>query len=127
MLQGMTRNYVCHPYWMRGNRRISQDSSREELVEASESPSSRPHVPEPPSLPSSSPTLESTASVLITLPNYKRASNTSAHCIFSGCVNRSLCLIPNFIKRILLFGHNFYVPRSSRVCESHLLANEWRV
>lgn len=56
---------------------------------------------------------------------YRRAPNTSAHCIFNNCRNQANSHIPETIKVYLLCEHNLYVPQSARSCREHLLANVW--
>ncbi|CAB3253027.1 unnamed protein product [Arctia plantaginis] len=54
-LQGITRNYICHPCWMRSNRQLHHDSSREETAQSSNNIQHEdaliPVQPEPPNLP----------------------------------------------------------------------------
>ncbi|CAB3228080.1 unnamed protein product [Arctia plantaginis] len=54
-LQGITRNYICHPCWMRSNRQLHHDSSREETAQSSDNIQHEdaliPVQPEPPNLP----------------------------------------------------------------------------
>lgn len=84
-------------------------------------PTSQPPLPLPPTL---SPVARGARTALaVSLPNYKRASNTSSYCIFNSCINGTI--IPAFVKRILVQEHNFYVPRSCRVGQIHLFSNEW--
>lgn len=108
-------NYVCHPCWKKANRQLRHDSLREEIGQSSDYMNQedslilnvpvRPALPPPPTV-----ILPAWNSSQIMLPNYKRASNTSARCIFNRCNNRAVFLIPHYIKRILLNDQNFYVP-----------------
>lgn len=117
---------------MQANRRAAHDSSRGMQELASDNYTAAPNTqvvspPVPPPLPrlQSEPVRRGSNTIL--LPNYKRTSITSIHCIFQQCRNRLLHLVPQFLKRLLLQEHSFYVPRSCRVCETHLYSNRWHL
>lgn len=126
---------------MHANRQLSQDVLRgqpaldeqAELVNQPVNPEQLPvphqEIPVPPPLPppqEQQVPVEATESrAFIILPHYKRAANTSRHCIFGGCANQSGHLIPLLIKVMLLKQYHLYVPIHSRVCETHLYSNEW--
>ncbi|KAF9423713.1 hypothetical protein HW555_001039 [Spodoptera exigua] len=120
-------NYVCHPCWIRHQRQSNQDENQSTLPRPEPVPQAETE-PEPQA--GSQP---ETASGLvleseINLPNYKRAANTSSHCVFHGCTNeQQLHVVPTFIKKMLIATFNFYIPRSTRVCEVHLNLNVWHL
>lgn len=132
LFQPRTNNcFVCHPCWIQANRLANHDSSRNTAEESSSGNRPTTNVtifeavrpPEPPPLPTGllqRRSYHTREAISITLSNYKRASSTSAHCIFHQCRNMSLHLIPHFRKILLLEEYNYYVPRSCRVCETHL-------
>ncbi|RVE41952.1 hypothetical protein evm_013392 [Chilo suppressalis] len=110
-------NYSCHPCWMRHQRQINNDLNRVNLPGPELSPT-------PGLVPAPRPQPEPE----IILPNYKRAANTSTHCVFNGCgFGQHLHVIPLFIKKMLIEKYNLYVARSTRVCETHLSLNIWHV
>ncbi|XP_045449482.1 uncharacterized protein LOC123658044 [Melitaea cinxia] len=125
-------NYVCHVCWMRANRQAVHDSSRD-IQELASNNNAAAHIvqvvrpPEPPPIPPVQNRPIQRENTTISLPNYKRPSITSVCCIFQQCRNRSLHLVPRFLKRILLQEHSFYIPRSCRVCETHLYNNLWHL
>lgn len=139
----------CHACWVRAERQVQRQRPllqpphvEEEGVQhdvqlpphSSESTSEPVREPEEQDTPRSPAPLNSLVQQqihvdlpTIMLPNYKRAANTSSHCIFSGCANRSWHLIPSFIKQMLIKELRYYVPACARVCETHLYSNEWHL
>lgn len=119
---------MCHTCWVRGNRRVVQDVQRISVE--------IPLPPEQPRSPVENEPLESSiypvvdqrvlALRSIVLPNYKRSANTSSRCVYNMCRNAAGHLVPTFIKVMLVREYNFYVPRSTRVCELHLFSNTWQ-
>ena len=102
---------------MRHQRQANQDQNRVNL------PGPGPELRVGPD-PEPAPVLEPE----LNLPNYKRAANTSRHCVFHGCVfAQQLHMVPTFIKKMLIGKHNFYIPRNTRVCETHLNLDVWHL
>lgn len=112
-------NYACHTCWMRHLRQTNQDQNMINLPEPRPGPEPEP-LPEPAPRPVSEPELN--------LPNYKRAANTSRHCVFNGCIfEQQLHVVPAFIKKMLIAKHNFNIPRNTRVCETHFNLDVWHL
>lgn len=148
ILQGH-KNRVCHSCWVRGNRRIIKDELRalddaqinfeslptpeDDDVRAPDGvliKSERTTICEgddPSEAPLNITVIEQRLLPLtgITLPNYKRAANTSNHCVFNNDCGSGRHHIPTFLKVMLLKQQNFYIPQSTRVCERHLRSNTW--
>lgn len=59
------------------------------------------------------------------MPSYKRAPNTSSHCIFGACGNDNRRRIPKTIKLYMMTTHQLYIPQHARVCREHLESNMW--
>ncbi|KAJ8708137.1 hypothetical protein PYW08_010503 [Mythimna loreyi] len=64
----------------------------------------------------------------ITLNTYKRAADTSRHCIFKTCSRQATVAPPRCIKERLLIDYSFYLPPYSRICERHQINSHeiWR-
>ncbi|KAJ8707405.1 hypothetical protein PYW08_010657 [Mythimna loreyi] len=123
-------NYVCHPPWIRHQRHSNRDGNRLTLPRPEPVPRAGPETEplagsEPEPAPGLVPEPE------LSQPNYKRAANTSSHCVFNeqnGCINeQQLHVVPSFIKKILIGTYNFYIPRSARVCDVQLNLNVWHL
>ena len=59
------------------------------------------------------------------LPQLARAANSASRCIFRGCLNETRLRIPNSRKVHMLSYYNFYIPQSARVCNEHLMNQDW--
>ncbi|XP_035452082.2 uncharacterized protein LOC118277412 [Spodoptera frugiperda] len=130
-------NYVCHPCWIRHQRRTNQDLNRSTLHRLEPVPqaggSSEPEPlaeaePEPEPVIEPEPAPRRVPEPELNLPTYKRAANTSRHCVFDGCITEEqLHVIPAFIKKMLIIKYNFYIPRYTKVCDLHLNMNVWHL
>ncbi|KAL4704224.1 hypothetical protein ACJJTC_003784 [Scirpophaga incertulas] len=109
---------VCHNCWRRVSRQSAQDAQRQVVLDVNQEVA-------PPVLPAPPQGQRNVEASSVYLPHYKRAANTSRHCIYTNCGNAAMHLIPTFIKKMLLTEHNFYVPRSARICQHHLYTNTW--
>lgn len=54
-----------------------------------------------------------------------RAYENINSCIFIGCPNTDLLLIPNMVRVRMLCDLNFFIPGNTRVCADHLSADNW--
>ncbi|CAG4973916.1 unnamed protein product [Colias eurytheme] len=95
--QATSTDHVCHPCWLRLKRAATHNMQQniEQQVEPEQEPEpeqeSEPELQ--PQEPESSPNTDQQADEvpeLISLPHYRRAANTAAHCVFSGCQNTDL-------------------------------------
>lgn len=122
---------VCHSCWVIVNRRHERDIIRGIFEQEDNNNILPAHVlvenapPAPPLPPVHFAVPNPIAALSVVMPTYKRAANTSRRCVFQNCNDSSWFLIPDFIKAMLIKEHNFYLPRSSRVCRQHLFANTW--
>lgn len=64
---------------------------------------------------------------IIQLPHISRAPNTSNSCILFGCTGETRHRIPKHMKIRLLKDFNYYAPPFARVCEEHLLLNDFEI
>lgn len=64
---------------------------------------------------------------LIRLPQVSRPPNTSNSCVVLGCTSGTRHRIPKSMKIRLLRDFNYYVPSAARVCEEHLILNDFDI
>lgn len=118
---------VCAACWRSATREVQRqqqhDSNRPTVAHAVSSDDF--NIPEPPPLPSSRPVAVQLAAPKITSSLYRRAANTSGHCIFINCFENERLLVPCAIKDLLLYHYKFYVPSGARVCRHHLDHGSW--
>lgn len=69
---------------------------------------------------------QNTESGTVVLPDYKRAANTSSHCLFPDCNNiGTLHSVSDKLRFVILSNHKYYVLKRTRVCGIQLFRNSW--
>lgn len=56
---------------------------------------------------------------------YSRLPNTANSCVFFGCVSQSRLRVPRQLVIRFLVEYYLYIPNSARICEEHLIGNDW--
>lgn len=102
---------LCHACWVRLERAVQNQPRPDEPLEQ-EQQQPQPVNPE-------------AGQEVFTLEGYSRAANTSRRCNFEGCRNIHLRVVPSYVKFNQLHSHNYYIPPLLKVCQPHLVANEW--
>ncbi|XP_072946923.1 uncharacterized protein [Epargyreus clarus] len=124
LVSRMTR--VCAACWRSATREVQRqqqhDSNRPHLEDLVLSGNS---IPDPPPLPPLRPHIVPEVTPKVTSSVYRRAANTSGHCIFVNCFEPERLLIPSSLKELLLYKNKFYVPAGARVCQHHLDNGPW--
>ncbi|KAJ8720566.1 hypothetical protein PYW08_006031 [Mythimna loreyi] len=108
---------VCHRCWQRVDRNVLNPVEHE--------PEVPPPVPVPIPVPPLQNDVQGSNDGELYVPSYKRAPNTSSHCIFGACSNENRRRIPKTIKLYMITTHQLYIPQHARVCREHLESNMW--
>ncbi|KAF9413673.1 hypothetical protein HW555_008119, partial [Spodoptera exigua] len=118
---------VCAACWRSATREVQRqqqhDSNRPTVAHAVSIDDF--NIPAPPPLPPSRPVAVQLAAPKITSSLYRRAANTSGHCIFVNCFENERLLVPCATKDLLLYHYKFYVPSGARICRHHLDHGSW--
>ncbi|KAJ8720799.1 hypothetical protein PYW08_006264 [Mythimna loreyi] len=112
---------VCHRCWQRVDRNVLNPVQNPVEHE----PEVSPPVPVPILVPPLQNDVQGSNDGELYVPSYKRAPNTSSHCIFGACSNENRRRIPKTIKLYMITTHQLYIPQHARVCREHLESNMW--
>ncbi|XP_023940272.2 uncharacterized protein LOC112047391 [Bicyclus anynana] len=113
---------VCHACWLRTKREVLRMNRLDQI---------RPQMdaqPEPnQQSPSSEPqqTTEQEPIQRVTLPDYRRAPNSTHSCVFPNCNSNSFHNISDKLRATVLHNHKYYLPKLARICDQHLTSNSW--
>ncbi|KAH9645953.1 hypothetical protein HF086_011415 [Spodoptera exigua] len=144
-IQFNNAEFICQRCWRREayppRRRTSSEREQEPPVRASEQPADQPVIE--PDQAEVQPDLavvphagdqrvavvdeQDIQHSIIHLPHISRPPNTSNSCIIFGCTGETRHRIPKHMKIRLLKDFNYYVPPFARVCEEHLLLNDFEI
>lgn len=108
---------VCHRCWQRVDHNV--------LNPVQNPVEHEPEVPPPVPVPPLQNDVQGSNDGELYVPSYKRAPNTSSHCIFGACGNDNRRRIPKTIKLYMMTTHQLYIPQHARVCREHLESNMW--
>ncbi|CAH2088907.1 unnamed protein product [Euphydryas editha] len=130
-IQFNEQEFICQPCWrreaypLRSDRpAVSSDNSDQVIPHAIEDHPGEQPADQPADHPAEQPGRQR---VTIHLSQISRAPNTSNSCIVFGCQHPSRLRVPQNMKIRLLKEFNYYVPPAARICQEHLLLNDFEV
>lgn len=120
LLQIDANSRVCHGCWLRKLRLVDRMQSN-----SANNQDTQNHDPHDFESQNNDPQNDNLDDECIELPSYRRSPDTSSHCVFENCTNQDLHSISEELRATIIKRHHYLVTAQARVCQQHLLKNDW--